>query len=485
MTLRETVMLSRTLFLLAFSLPSLALADDRVIGEATTFTSPNGVAESCIRIAPMPGATYSKGDLKDEADFCAIDLYAATVGLCPKTWSTSPGMVVYDLSDGPYKGDRQGFERNACPEGKEAKAQSAGDLAKFKPTMNARGTSGTFSASPLLYYHLSRYLGADIGVPVAVWRSMDRDLHLSEVARPGLAQSGHGHSSDMNQAGWRTLVAADSDPSAYVPTSDLFTSDLDAVYGVMVKSSGDRYNSEVNGTRASGWGKGQNLDFQETAPFLGLRSSAPLDKAIAEGVAAAIKDRQILKDMGAEVHPVQVAYWMSDIANIVLLDFMLSQQDRIGNIDYVPHWVWVENGEVKSRKAAKHGDETEPLPEGAIKIKRTHLNDNDAGARVEYANFAKSTQMLEKLRHFPVGTYRQLMALDADLQAGGPLHAYLRDSFGLASAQFDQLVANTALAASILRTSCERGDLRFDLDPEAFLVSGAVTEADIACDGKD
>jgi hypothetical protein len=253
----------------------------------------------------------------------------------------------------------------------------------------------------------------------------------------------------------------------------------------MVKSSGDRYNSEVNGTRASGWGKGQNLDFQETAPFLALRSSAPLDKAIAEGVAGAIKDKQILKDMGKDVSPAQVAYWMSDIANIVLLDFILSQQDRIGNIDYVPHWVWVENGEVKSRKAAKHGEETEPVPEGAVKIKRTHLNDNDAGARVEYANFAKSTGMLEKLRHFPAGTYRQLMALVADLQAQGPLHGYLRDSFGLATAQLDQLVANAALAAQILRTSCERGDLRFDLDPQAFLVSGSVTEADIACDGKD
>jgi hypothetical protein len=437
MIFSEARMLTRTALLIAFALPTLAFADDSIIGETTAFTSPNGLLEACVRIVPMPGAIYSEADAKAEAAFCAIDLYAATVGLCPKTWSTSPGMVIYDLSDGPYKGNRQGFERNACPEGKEAKAQSAGDLAKFKPTMNARGTSGTFSASPLLYYHLSRFLGADIGVPVAVWRSMDKDMHLSEVARPGLAQSGHSHSSDMNQAGWRTLVAADADPTAYVPTSDLFTSDLDAVYGVMVKSSGDRYNTEVNGTRASGWGKGQNLDFQETAPFLALRSSAPLDKAIAEGVAGAIKDKQILKDMGADVHPAQVAYWMSDIANIVLLDFILSQQDRIGNIDYVPHWFWVENGEVKSRKAAKHGDETEPLPEGAVKIKRTHLNDNDAGGRVEYANFAKSTGMLEKLRHFPAGTYRQLMALDADLQAEGPLHAYLHDSFGLATAQFD------------------------------------------------
>lgn len=234
--------------------------------------------------------------------------------------------------------------------------------------MNARGTSGTFSASPLLYYHLSRYFGADIGVPVAAWRSMDKDLHLSEVARPGLAQSGHSHSSGMSQAGWRTLVAADADPSAYVPTPDLYTSDQSSVYGVMLKSKGDRYNSEVNGTRASAWGKGRNLDFQQSAPFLALRSSAPLGKAIAEGVTGAINDKQIPKDMGADVSPAQVAFWMADIANIVLLDFILSQQDRVGNIDYVPHWFRFENGEVKSRKAVSHGDETEPPPEGAVRI---------------------------------------------------------------------------------------------------------------------
>lgn len=477
-------MLTRPLLILAVCLPTFAAANDSVIGETTIFTSPNGVKESCIKIAPMPGASYSKGDLKDEAAFCAIDLYATDVGLCPKTWSTSPGMIIHDLSSGPYKDDRKGFERNACPEGKDAKAQSAGDIAKFKPTMNAKGTSGTFSASPLLYYHLSRFFGADINVPVAVWRSMDKDLHLSEVARPGLAQSGHSHSSDMNQAGWRMLVTADADPSAYKPTSDLFTSDQSAIYGVLLSSSGDRYNSEVNGTRASGWGKGQNQDFQQTAPFLALRSSASVDKAIAEGIAQAIKDKQILKDMGADVSPAQIAFWMSDIANIVLLDFMLSQQDRVGNIDFVPHWYWVENGEVKSRKAVKHGAETDPLPEGAVRIKRTHLNDNDAGGRVEYANFAKSTEMLQKLRHFPAGTYRQLMALDADLQAQGPLHTYLRDSFGLATAQFDQLVANTGLAAQILRESCERGELRLDLNPMAFLVGGTAAEADIACRGR-
>jgi len=467
---------------LALALQAIpALATDQVLGEAVQFTSPNGVTESCVKIAPMPGAVYSKKDQKAEREYCEIDLYAPTVALCPKTWSTSPGMMVYDISDGPYAGDRASFEREACAEGKAAKALAKGDLAKFKPTMNGKGTSGTFSASPLLYYHFSRYFEADIGVPSAVWRSMDRKMHLSEVARPGLAIAGHSHSSQMNFNGWQILVDADAVPEKYKPTSDLYTSDGDKLYGALLDSPGTRYSSEVNGTRKSGWGKGQNLDFQQTAPYFALRSHLGLTEAVREGVSTALKDPQIKRDMGTEVSDQQVVFWMTDIANIVLLDFIFSQQDRIGNIDYQTVWFWVENGELKSHKSDAKGKHDTPPAEGAIRIKRTHLNDNDAGGRVEYANFTKSTAMLEKLRHFPAKTYRKLLALDADLQAQGPIHAYVRDSFGLNDKQLQQIVTNARLATSILSDTCAKGEMIFDLEPETFFLTGTVPVHPIDC----
>jgi len=471
----------RSLLLCAGILPGGALASDAVRGEVSTFTSPNGVEERCIRIAPMPGADYAKDDARDEAALCAIDLYAPAIALCPKTWSTSPGMMVYDISEGAYAGDRAGFERHACAEGKSARELAKDNLAKFKPTVNAKGTSGTFSPSALLYYHFSRYLGADIGVPPAVWRSMDRQMHLSEVARPGLAASGHSHSSGMNHAGWQVLVASDGDPSSYSPTDELYTPDRAAIYGVLLQSPGSRYGSEVNGTRASGWGKGQNLDFQETAPFLALRSDKPLGEAIGEGIAGAMKNPQLRRDTGADVDPRQVAFWMEEIANIVLLDYIFSQQDRIGNIDYKVRWMWVEDGKVKSHKADNHSKDRGKAPDTAIRIKRTHLNDNDAGGRVEYANFTKSTQMLEKLRHFPAASFRQLVALDLDLRQQGPVFVYVRDSFGLDERQVGQIVKNTALALSILGETCRRGEMRFDLDAERFFIDGEVVPEEVPC----
>ena len=147
--------------------------------------------------------------------------------------------------------------------------------------------------------HFSRYFEADIGVPPAVWRSMDRAVHSDEVASRGLSISGHGHSSGMNHAGWRKLVDADKNPKTYSPTDELFTADRKALYGALLNSPGSRYGSEVNGTRASGWGKGQNLDFQETAPFRALRSGAPIERAISEGIAEAIKTSRISEGSSA------------------------------------------------------------------------------------------------------------------------------------------------------------------------------------------
>ncbi len=455
---------------LALIAPTVLWANDDVLGEATTFDSPNGVMERCIRIEKVPTGEYKNSDLEEETAYCEIDFYASEIAICPKTWSTSPGMAVYDISEGPYVGNRSEFERNACKEGKAAKDLAKDRVAKFKSTMNQKGTSGTFSTSSLLYYHFSRYFDATVKVPVAVWRSMDAQAHFSEVAEPGLAISGGSHGGRMNHEGWRVFAAADADPNSYQPTDDLFTAERTQIYGVLLDSPGHRYGSEINGTRKSGWGKGQNRDFQETPAFLALRSSKPLSEAIAEGVGEGRKDRMINKDLGPDVSDQQMAFWMQELTEIVLLDFIFSQQDRVGNIDFTPYWYWVEDGKLKQKKAKHHEPNDGGVPADALLIRRSNLNDNDAGGRVEYANFAKSTQMLEKIRHFSPSTYRRLVALNSDLQSQGPVYDWLSQSLGLSDSQIAQVVKNTALATSILQDNCSYGDLMFDLDPVAFFL---------------
>ena len=105
---------------------------------------------------------------------------------------------------------------------------------------------------------------------------------------------------------------------------------------------------------------------------------------------------------------------MRKLIDVILLDYLFSQQDRIGNVDYLPHWVWVEEGQVRHQPATG----AQPLAEIAALnpklIKRTELADNDAGMRLTCANHTQRTGMLERIRHHHPHTYRQLMALAAD-----------------------------------------------------------------------
>ena len=117
-----------------------------------------------------------------------------------------------------------------------------------------------------------------------------------------------------------------------------------------------------------------------------------------------------------------------------------------------------------------------------VKIKRTQLNDNDAGGKKTYANFTKKVHMLENIRHYNPETYKRLMQLDTDFKNKGDLYSYVKDTFGLSTVQFEQIVKNTSSAAEIIRNSCKSGKLKFDLDPNSFMKTGETAEKKINCD---
>jgi hypothetical protein len=456
-------------------------ASDAIQGETARFEAPSGVVERCVRIARIPGGRYLDADEQQESALCSIDVHVADTALCPKLFSTSPGTLIYDLAGGPWAGRAGAFEEARCRESAPLKDGTNGPPASLKTTMNAPDTSGTFSVAPLIYYHFARYLNSALHVPPVVYRSIDRQAFAGRVVGPGEAGSANRSALKMNHAGWVRLSAAMRDPATYQPTDELFTGDRRQVYGAMLHYSGKRYGPEFNGTRASGWGDGQSRDFQDTAPFRALRSDKPLPEAVAEGLAAARRDPVLAKAMGGDITDEQVVYWMQELTEITVLDFIFSQQDRIGNIDYRSFWHWEQDGEV--RRALASGSEPPPEARGAKLIRRTELNDNDAAGRVAYANYAKRTRMLEGIRHYHADTYRRVQWLAADFEAQGEVYAYARDSFGLSRRQLGQLVANAIQAAAIIRATCEAGEMRFDLDADAFFLTGRAEEEAVECSG--
>ncbi len=458
-----------------------AWASDAVKGKVHEYRSPSGVAEHCVALAPIPGGHYSESDRNQEKAFCAVDLHASSVALCPKTWSTSAGTLVYDISSGAFAGDPARFEREVCNKGGSARKHAVRELAKYKMTINGPPTSGTFSTASLLYYHLARYFDTTVNVPVAVYRSMDKDAHLKRVTEAGLRLTSGKSSLKMIHAGWELLKSAERSPTSYRPTDELFTADRTQVYGIFILTSGKRYNSEINGTRESGWGAGQNRDFQRTAPFEALHSEKPLKDAIREGLSRARKSPKLNHDMGSNVSDEQMVFWMKELTEITLLDFIFAQQDRIGNIDYQRAWYWLDGGTVHSKAASGTTVPEELKVHDPVLLKRTWINDNDAGGRAAYVDFAEKTQMLEGIRHFGADTYKRLLALEKDFSTAGPLYTYFRDTFGLTERQLSLIVRHTAHATAILRENCRADKLRFDLDPEAFLEGSTVTDVEISC----
>ncbi len=435
------------------SLTFSVTASDKVMGSAFEFTSPGGIKEQCIILEHIPGGVYSDSDRQIEQNYCAMDIYADTA-LCPKTWSTSPGTIFYPLKNSQYSSISQ-FESNHCKNQKHIPIKAIA----FKNTMNMRDTSGTFSTASLLYYHFSRYLNTQIQVPVAVYRSIDKDIHKKRVTGPGLSITREG----LIHNGWKDMLMIENNPSSYHPVNEVFTQDQKQIYGVLLRSTGKRYSAEINGSRKSGWGKGQSLDFQQTYAFSALTNHQSLSQAVTKRRANVTRE--------------QMVFWMQDLIEITLLDYIFSQQDRIGNIDYTKVWLSDNNGTMKRGAKGQNSAAAKSL-----QIKQTHLNDNDAGGRYSYANYTKKTSMLEKVRHYNSATYQQLMKLDKDFSQQGELYHYLTQTFGLSKKQRDMIVKNTTMAAEIIRGHCRSGKLIFDLEAEQFFLQGSVKPVLQSCE---
>ena len=470
-------MIQRTIAVAALLAASLS-AMANVAGEVVEYTSPNGLTERCVRIAPMPGADYSKHDRKEEEKYCALDLHA--LALCPKLWSTSPGTIIYDIGEGPAGADIQGWENQHCAGGHHAKEAAQHKPANFKISVNDRDTSATYAPSSWIYYHFSRFLDAGIHVPVSVYRTTDKALHHERVVQRGLQLTGGKRSLRMLNAGWRFLDEVETGQGAQAAQRAALTDEGRQVFGVLIDNDGDRYGPEFNGTRESGWGSGQNYDFQQTAPFLALRDPAPVPEAARGAIHEARKNPRMAKALPADIPLEQVVFWMQDVLEITLLDYILGQQDRIGNIDYLWRWYWIEDGKLESKKA--HGREVpdELAPFKPLRLRQSAINDNDAGVRRGYADFAERTHMLEELRHYSPRLYRRLGLLAADLGAKGEIYRWMTGSAGLSEKEADTIASRTVKAFTLLRSDCESGALKLDLEPAQLLLAPGLGEASAA-----
>lgn len=473
----------RVLRFFFYGIFGVTIGHSTLYAQIANFTSPNGVVEQCIAIQPIPEGVYSESDHKQESKLCSINFYAPQISICGKQKSTSPGTYIFDLT-----------KTNLTQEQAEQKCTPTdmkGDkLATYKQTMNQKDTSGTFAMSSLLYYHLSRYFETSLIVPPSVYRTMDKDSHFQRVSQKTVGRG------PMNKAGWKHLQEAEKSPETYNEKTRLFTIDLKQIYGSMLSSKGEVYGSYFFGTRESGW-QNQYFDFKKTPIFMTLKNPKSFNESFSEGLTALQQSRKMSSEIGNLPSLAQMHLWVQSTVEMLIMDFIFSQQDRIGNIDFIWSWAYLQgatlnyvNLEKEFRSLSRVQMVKQNLKPPVITanlnpvlIQRTIINDNDAGGLSQYNNFTKQFRLLEDVRHLNAQLYLKLINLAKDFNSHGPIYNYVQTNFVLAKKDFESIGLNIQLASEILKKSCHAKNLHFDVDFAKFLNSnGVVTEESVICD---
>lgn len=431
-------------FALVLGSPSFALNLGQLQGEIRKdYRSPQSVNEVCVVAKKWEWGSYKKGDLEDEEALCNYDFYS-NIGICPKYNSTNPAILML-APNARYS--KSAIDASNC----DVDAMGVKTEAKFKQSLSC-----SYTPSILAYYQISRLLGNVGRVPVAVIRSMDIRTHR-ELTRKALRHLGNSRSEIAKT--WAQFGKVHSSPRDYPAVIDATQSQ---VFGALVDNvKNEEYYSDVSGT---GSYESRYQRFLRQKAFVKASSSQSIPQMVgASDFARVAQDVTLVKDT----------------TDMVLIDTLLNQQDRIGNVHYKFFWYYVNAGKIERQKSeAKWVKEKLIIPpeeksqmqgRTSALVKEMVLKDNDCG--VSKDNMMRKISALEKVRHFSYQTYRRFMAFEKTLDRSST-RDYFQNEMLFSSANFASLRDNAKKAREILYSRCRSGALRFDVDLENYVPGG-------------
>lgn len=421
-------------------------------------TSPHGIQEVCVIPKKYPETKYSKKDLKTELQLCNTSFYDVTpeeqmkgyttAALCAKENSTNPGVNIYKLKAGQSKSQ---IENADC--------EGASKLAKYKNSISC-------SATPAIvgYYHLSRILGRIGRVPVSVLRSMDIEVHKLLGADALRELEKNRKTGDLIYATWGGLMSHLKQGLSSSKKDQLLSDDGRQSYGaVIVNPKNEEFYADLftkGADRAEAFKKA-NPTFQL------VRDARSLDKMFSSAWT---------------VDNVQKMYAMKDATEFILMDHIMDQQDRFGNIAEIEVYAYMAKDEATDTDYKLEVDKdldayNEALKNGlidlkrqtAFKIKSMVLKDNDCG--VTKTNVVKAAQLLKEIRHMDPKTYKKLLQFQASV---GNNKTFFTSNLMFTATDYNEMVANVNDAANILKTNCKSGFLKLDLDVDHYLEKGTL-----------
>jgi hypothetical protein len=395
-------------------------------------------SEICVIPKKLAGADYSKKDLENEVGLCNMDIHGASanVAVCGKTASTNPGVEFFRLPKGmtAAKLESQGCE--------VSKAQDPNDEAK-KLAKYKLSTSCSYTPAILSYYHVSRALGGVNQVPTAVLRTMDMQRHI-QIGNTTIARlKSMGDADDVIGLTWGSLLKFLNQGGASSKRDALMTDDFKQSYGALQKnpSSEEKYSELYNG------GSDQNIrakNFRDKNPVYSMLQTTG---SIGNKISRTWSTDNVQKLQQAK-----------NVADMILLDTILSQEDRFGNLHYTMDYFFIKDGNVK-RESKLSAEEVKTL--SAVRVKNMIMKDNDCGVNRE--NHLKNNKLLAGLSHFNPETYRKLLKLNISLATDETRMFFKRETM-MTESDYSQFKQNVGYAVTTLQNACKQGRLQLDLD---------------------
>ena len=399
-----------------------------------------GKSEVCVIPKKFVNGKYSSKDLKTEKELC--DLGNSTpVALCAKTVSTNPAVEFYSLPQG---------KSAAQVEAKNCQSEDIKKLAKYKNSISC-----SYTPSILAYYHVSRILGGVDLVPPTVLRTLDLKTHVS-IAKKGVELTARSSRDSLLNQIWSGFLRHLSNPAASSKKNILFSDDLNQSYGALSENPrGEEKYSEMFFEKSGG--DTRAMAFKKRSPIYRLLG---IQKPLRE-----IVDNQWL------AKNVQVVQQMKDVSEMILMDAMLTQEDRFGNIHYKLAYLFKNGSEVQKKNKL---DESEVRSLDAVKIKMMMLKDNDCGVN-RGNNSAKEAGLLDGIYHLNQETYTRLQNLNRELQKESSKEFFMKETMMDAN-DFHKFEESTESVARRLHSSCREGKLRLDLDMDSHFLNAPISQ---------
>ncbi len=403
---------------------------------------PGKGAEICVIPKHLGDALYSGMDLKAEGQLCTIDEHS-NAAVCPKVNSTNPGLDFFSIPQGSSPSQ---VEAEHC------KAPSTKKTAKYKLS-----TSCSYTPSILGYYHVSRMLGGIGDVPPAVLRTFDRQNH---IALGHIALSETSPSTLIHQT-WAGLMGQLTAGPAASRRDSLLTEDFTQSYGALsVNPTGESFYTEFfNG---GGNNVARAINFRDHNPTVALL--------------ARTDDIGALVGRSFTAGNVQAMVRLRDAAALIIIDTIMNQQDRFGNVHDRQTYFYLDradptpDGSPKVKTAGSLSPvQIDQL--GAVQVKTLLLKDNDCG--VSKTNVARQAGLIDRVAHVDPETYQRILRFDATADSPEARDFFLQE-LAFTSNDYANVRSNLKEVATKLHQRCLQGRLKLDLDLQAHFSGQAL-----------